>query len=216
LNKFIEKYKILLKREISKQNLIDSIKLLDNFLTQSNVKKIEINNLILSNRKIILGNIIELIKKIFNEDFNETKNDNTFIRDIKILILNNLLIVYPKVSQDKNSFKILKNFINNKIEELSVKNFYLGVLFEQSGDFESALKYFENSLFSSHSDDHEFMTLLQIYWGRLIEKKEYKKSLELLLKFSKRISVKNIDELNSIIRDTFDIMSSDINLRKAV
>jgi len=230
MNKHFIKYKSLLNKDISEKNLTESIKLFINVLndflkdlknkTEVNfIKEVKITSNILSNKKdhssginFIFNLLPEKIK-----DYSDKNENYNFIIDILLLILNNYLLLNSQYLNSKKNYKdveVLKKFIENYINDLSIKCYYLGILFEVTGNKNKSNEYFEQSLLLSHTDNHEFMTILQSYWGRLIENKEYFSALNLLLKFYKLSPIQYIEELNDIIRDTFEIMSQDLNYRK--
>jgi hypothetical protein len=80
----------------------------------------------------------------------------------------------------------------------------VGLIHAARHDFEAAILDFRVALAATHSDDHEFMSRLQLLWTFLLEHGQNKVALDLLLEVYPRMITKHLEEMQCLIRDTFE------------
>ncbi|MBI4610353.1 MAG: hypothetical protein HY726_15245 [Candidatus Rokubacteria bacterium] len=78
-----------------------------------------------------------------------------------------------------------------------------GLAYEARADAASAVASFEKALSASHVDEDVFMTRLQTFWMALLDKGDFTAALQLLLKFTPMVSLKQLPELRELILATF-------------
>jgi len=79
----------------------------------------------------------------------------------------------------------------------------LGLVEVEMGDLEAAVESFRASLAAAHSDEHDFITRVQIVWTTLMERRLFQDALECLLDVYPRTSRSDLNEVSAMLRETY-------------
>ena len=102
----------------------------------------------------------------------------------------------------QDSFRLFGESLSNLTQKYRI----LALYYKSIGDSRLALKNFQMALHSTHSDADDFLTIVQTYWSFLIDEKEFKGALLLLLDVYPRIVREDLDEMRELFMLTFDLM----------
>lgn len=90
----------------------------------------------------------------------------------------------------------------------------LALYYDALGKSDIAARHYADAVAATHSDSHEFMSVLQTAWTFCIERHRYREALDVLLGVNSRISRSDISELHEMVTLTFDLMRSHYESRR--
>jgi tetratricopeptide (TPR) repeat protein len=82
----------------------------------------------------------------------------------------------------------------------------LALYYDALGKSDLAARHYVDAVAATHSDSHEFMSVLQTAWTFCIERHRYREALDVLLGVNNRVSRSDISELHQMVTLTFDLM----------
>jgi tetratricopeptide (TPR) repeat protein len=84
----------------------------------------------------------------------------------------------------------------------------LALYYDALGESDVAARHYADAVAATHSDSHEFMSVLQTAWTFCIERHRYREALDVLLGVNSRVSRSDMSELHEMVTLTFDLMRS--------
>lgn len=79
----------------------------------------------------------------------------------------------------------------------------LGMVEIEQNDLEAAVESFRTALASTHSDEHDFITRVQMVWTLLMERGCYPEAFECLMDVYPRTARADLTEISALLRETF-------------
>lgn len=79
-----------------------------------------------------------------------------------------------------------------------------GLLALERGEVDRAIKEFNGALAATPSDQHDFMTRVQMVWSLLMEHRRFGDAFNCLIEVSPRVTRLDYEELSGLLRQTFD------------
>lgn len=141
--------------------------------------------------------------------------DYSFLMDLCFLVFHQAcFVLLPQLSlANRNrqreallaSFQSLAESLPRAADRFAVSS----RIAEACGNMELAARYYREWVAATHSDDHEFMSVLQSAWLFHLEQREYRLALDLLLQASPRVARTDLDEVRELILLTFDRQQGD-------
>lgn len=117
----------------------------------------------------------------------------------------------PELNADKPEKKLLlsafKEFAN-QVPSDADRYDLLGLYYEAIGDNIAAAGCHKNVLRLTHSEAHEFMTVLQTFWSFLVEQQKFREALDVLLETYPRVLRRDLEEFNELILTTFELQTT--------
>ena len=108
------------------------------------------------------------------------------------------------LDQEKRLFLTALHHFANSLNAAADRFSLLALYFDAMGQSASAMEARRAALAATPSEAHEFMTILQDAWSFLIERGIARDALELLLDTYPRVPRRDLEELNHLIRETFN------------
>ena len=84
----------------------------------------------------------------------------------------------------------------------------LGLYYEAIEDYVAATGCHKNVLRLTHSEAHEFMTVVQTFWSFLVEQQKFREALDVLLETYPRVLRRDLEEFNELILMTFELQTA--------
>jgi tetratricopeptide (TPR) repeat protein len=84
----------------------------------------------------------------------------------------------------------------------------LGLYYEAIEDEVAATECHKNVLRLTHSEAHEFMTVVQTFWSFLVEQQKFREALDVLLETYPRVLRRDLEEFNELILMTFELQTA--------
>ncbi|HAI70071.1 MAG TPA: hypothetical protein DCM38_11640 [Gammaproteobacteria bacterium] len=114
----------------------------------------------------------------------------------------------PELKTDTPEKKVLllafKAFANQVPRETDRYDL-LGLYYEAVEDYGQVADCHQKVLRLTHSDAHEFMTVLQTLWSFLVEQERFREALCVLLETYPRVLRRDLEEFNELILMTFEL-----------
>lgn len=82
----------------------------------------------------------------------------------------------------------------------------LALYYDALGKGDIAARHYADAVSATHSDSHEFMSVLQTAWTFCIERHHYRDALDILLGVNSRVNRSDMSELHEMVTLTFDLM----------
>ena len=82
----------------------------------------------------------------------------------------------------------------------------LALYYDAIGEEDVAARHYAEAVAATHSDSHEFMSVLQTAWSFCLERHRYREALDVLLNVNSRVARSDIFELHEMVTLTFDLM----------
>jgi hypothetical protein len=82
----------------------------------------------------------------------------------------------------------------------------LALYYDALGEHNIAARHYSDAVAATHSDSHEFLSVVQTAWGFCIERHRYREALDVLLGVNGRVARNDIAELHEMVSLTFDLM----------
>jgi hypothetical protein len=101
------------------------------------------------------------------------------------------------------SFKRLAKCLSEVTDAFQV----LALSAEASGRPDVAAEFYRKLVFATHSDSHEFMTVLQQCWANMVETGQVREAVLLLMDVYPRVNRSDLDEIKEMVLTTFDLVS---------
>lgn len=79
-----------------------------------------------------------------------------------------------------------------------------GMIEWEQGNYSAASDNFRAGLAATHADEHDFMTRVQVLWTMMMERRRYKMAFDLLMDIYPRASREDLDEVQILLRETFE------------
>ena len=134
----------------------------------------------------------------------------SLVMDTISIVFHNAYFSFTENFKNTNQREELLNIFfeyTKTINDASNMFYTKGLCYLAAGMTSEALKSFESSVLSTHSDDHEFMTVLSNYWSELVERSKYEEAISFLLRLQNRILYKDFEEYQNLILETFRIQA---------
>lgn len=116
----------------------------------------------------------------------------------------------PELKTDTPEKKLLlcafKDFANQLPRETDRYDL-LGLYYEAIEDYGQVADCQKKVLRLTHSDAHEFMTVLQTFWSFLVEQEKFREALGVLLETYPRVLRRDLEEFNELILMTFELQA---------
>jgi tetratricopeptide (TPR) repeat protein len=128
------------------------------------------------------------------------------------LLMDTLLLVFhqayfvllPKAATHRTmllqAFDAFADELPNLADRFQVK----GLSHLERGDIEQAIDAFNAALAATPSDQHDFLTRVQMVWSLLIEHHRVRDAFDCLMEVSPRVTRADYDEFQNLLRETFD------------
>lgn len=117
----------------------------------------------------------------------------------------------PELNAGKPDKKLLlsafKEFAN-QVQSDADRYDLLGLYYEAIGDYTAAAGCHKNVLRLTHSEAHEFITVLQTFWSFLVEQQKFREALDVLLETYPRVLRRDLEEFNELILTTFELQTA--------
>jgi hypothetical protein len=79
-----------------------------------------------------------------------------------------------------------------------------GLIALEQKKFDAAAMRFRAALSATHSDDHDFITRVQMIWTILMERNRLKEAFDCLLEIYRKASRNDLDDVEGMLRETFE------------
>jgi hypothetical protein len=119
--------------------------------------------------------------------------------------------ILPRLEEKPQTAQsLLRSFeqFGSALPEPSDRFHVLGLVKMARGEDERAENDFRSALAATHTDDHEFMSNLQLLWTLLLEKKDYKGAFRLLRDQYPRVTRRDLEEVGLLLDETLDAAQS--------
>ena len=83
----------------------------------------------------------------------------------------------------------------------------MALTLQEAGNADEAALFYRRAVDATHTDSHEFMSVLQLCWTHLVECAQYRQALELLVDAYQRVPRKDLEEMKDLILTTHDLAS---------
>jgi hypothetical protein len=90
----------------------------------------------------------------------------------------------------------------------------LALYYDALGESDVAARHYVDAVAATHSDSHEFMSVVQTAWTFCIERNRHREALDVLLSVNSRVNRNDISELHEMVTLTFDLMRSHYESRR--
>lgn len=130
-----------------------------------------------------------------------------FFLDICLTLLHNVYFVFIESNKENLIFILpafyrFTHFLNKETEIYNI----LALIAEAENNHEKAIFFSKLALENCHSDEHEYLTLLQILWTKMIDAGQIKDAIDLLLSVYPKITIENKAEFEELFHSTYEII----------
>ncbi|HEX4125817.1 MAG TPA: hypothetical protein VHY37_13910 [Tepidisphaeraceae bacterium] len=128
------------------------------------------------------------------------------------LLMDTLLLVFhqayfsllPKAASHRSILVQALDALADKLPNLADRFQVKGLMHLEHGDIEQAIAAFNAALAATPSDQHDFLTRVQMVWSLLIEHHRVRDAFDCLMQVSPRVTRADYDEFQGLLRETFD------------
>jgi hypothetical protein len=127
------------------------------------------------------------------------------------LLMDTLLLVFhqayfallPKAAREREALLQAFADLSTALPRPQDRFQIMGLVQIERADFDAAADSFRAALAATHSDEHDFMTRLQMLWTVLMERARYQEAFDCLLDIYPRASRNDLPEIAALLRQVF-------------
>jgi tetratricopeptide (TPR) repeat protein len=131
------------------------------------------------------------------------------------LLIDTLLLVFhfayfsllPKAASDRTALLDAMDEFTDWLPNLPDRFQTKGLLHLERGEIEQATRAFNAALAATPSDQHDFMTRVQMVWSLLMEHHRVRDAFKCLTEISPRVTRLDYDEFQGLLNETFEAAS---------
>jgi tetratricopeptide (TPR) repeat protein len=171
-----------------------------------------------SGRENRLARVCEALSS-FASELHERKDS---VPDERFSLLVDLLLItfhhayfglLPRLSHGENRVRLLNSFqqFAAVLRKPADRFHVLGMVELARGKTARAEEDFKAALAATHTDDHEFMSRLQLLWTLLLERSDYDSAFRLIQEQIPRVTRQDLQETQSLLDETYSAARSQGN-----
>ncbi len=127
------------------------------------------------------------------------------------LLMDTLLLVFhhayfallPKAAREREALLQAFEDFSATLSQPQDRFQIMGLVQIERADYDAAADSFRAALAATHSDEHDFMTRLQMLWTVLMERARYREAFDCLLDVYPRASRNDLPEIAALLRQVF-------------
>jgi len=154
--------------------------------------------------------ILVFFPPLMEHDWFPQKSKYSFFLDTCLVLFHHTYFaLLPKADKPEKNLllKAFKEFANHVPRDADRYDL-LGLYYEAIEDYAQATDCHKNVLRLTHSEAHEFMTVLQTFWSFLVEQQKFRDALCVLLETYPRVLRRDLEEFNELILMTFELQTA--------